>query len=89
MRATFGTLLPIIGTSPERMVNRLPRPLDHGLTYEGGTLPTPMDPGFVAAALGHRGDARVPLYFLSTCIAITVFAEACQQPVPGQRQVVA
>ena len=56
---TLGTLLVVVGPSPEGFVDRLAGSFDEGLTQEGWTLPAPMDPVLFAAAFGNRGDARV------------------------------
>ena len=43
-------------------------------------MPAPVDPGLIATAFGYRGDARVRLDPLGAIVALTVFAEGCQQP---------
>src|ERR1700686_5342950 len=79
IRAALRSLLPVIGARPERFVDGLACPFDKGLAQEGRTLPAPVHPALLAAALGDRGDARVLLQFIGALEAVTLLAECSQQ----------
>src|SRR5258705_5637002 len=61
MRASFVALLSIVGTGPEGARDRGRCPFDKGLSQERGTLHAPVHPALLAAAFGHRCNARVLL----------------------------
>src|ERR1700730_9561910 len=79
IRAALRSLLPVIGARPERFVDGLACPFDKGLAQEGRTLPAPVHPALLAAALGDRGDARVLLQFIGALEAVMLLAECSQQ----------
>ena len=54
-------------------------PFHERLAQEGGTLPTPMDPGFIAAAFRHRCDAGILLEFIGGGVALPLFAEGDEE----------
>jgi hypothetical protein len=57
------------------MANGFGGPFYERLSQEGGALPAPMDPGFVAAAFCHRRNTSILLQFISGAVAVTLFAE--------------
>jgi hypothetical protein len=57
------------------MANGFSGPFDEGLSQEGGALPAPMDPGFVAAAVYHRRDARILLECIRGSGAFPLFTK--------------
>lgn len=67
MFRSSGTLLPIVGGSPEGARNGQSSPLDKGLTQEFRALPSPMDPVPLAAAFSDRGNAGEFLKIGGTC----------------------
>src|SRR5713101_1755602 len=73
-------LLLVIDLRPERMPDRLSRPLHKRLADELWTLEAPMDPGFLAAAFRHWRDAGVLLEFSGGRIACPLFAEGDEEP---------
>ena len=50
-------------------------PFHERLSQEGGALPAPMDPGFIAAAFRHRRDASILLECIGGGVAFPLFAE--------------
>src|SRR5215510_10874852 len=79
MRVALGTLLLIIDLGPEGMPHRLCRPLHKRLPEELWTLETPVHPGFLAAAFGHRRDPGICLQGGGGPIPFTLFAEGDQE----------
>lgn len=79
MRLSFVTLLFIKGAGPKRLADRLSGPLDKGLSQKFWAAHSPVHPGFVAAAVGHRCDAGVVLQIVGLRITMALFAESCQQ----------
>jgi hypothetical protein len=57
------------------MANGFSGPFYERLAQEGGTLPAPMDPGFVAAAFRHRRDTRILLEFFRGGVAFPLFTK--------------
>src|SRR5215471_1981331 len=72
-------LLLVVDLRPEGMPDRLRRPLDERLPEEFGTLETPVHPGLLAAAFGHRRDPSIFLEFGGRGIALPVFAKGDQE----------
>jgi hypothetical protein len=58
-RVALVTLLLIVDLGPEGMSNRLCGPLHERVPEELWTLETPVHPGFLAAAFGHRCDPGI------------------------------
>src|SRR6202047_3663094 len=77
--AALRALLPVVGARPERPADRLASLLDERLPQEFRTLQAPVDPALLPAALGHRGNARVPLQFFCAAEALALFTEGSQQ----------
>src|SRR5262249_41288052 len=73
-------LLLVIHLRPERMPDRLRSPFHERLPEELWTLETPVHPGLLAAAFGHRRNAGIFLEFSGGGIACTLFAEGWEQP---------
>jgi hypothetical protein len=73
-------LLLVRDLRPERMPDRLSRPLYARLADELWTLEAPMDPGFLAAAFRHWRDAGVLLECSGGRIACPLFAEGDEEP---------
>src|SRR5262249_61027228 len=73
MCVALGTLLLIIDLGPEGMSNRLCGPLHKRLPEELWTLETPVHPGLLAAAFGHRCDPCVFLQCSGGGIAFSLF----------------
>lgn len=70
---------------PERAEDGLANQLDEGLTEELGAEEAPVDPTFVAAALGDGRDADVLLYGGGVREALAALAEGSEQPPGGWR----
>jgi len=79
--AAFIALLATVSAGPERLVDRLSGPLDKGLSQEGRALPSPMDPMFLTAPLGHRRNTSVLLQCCRAGITLALFTEGNQQSV--------
>jgi len=75
MRLALVALLLIIDLCPEGMSGGFRCPLDKRLSQELWTLEAPVDPGLLAAAFRHRGNARIFLEFLGGGKAFPLFAE--------------
>ena len=73
-------LLLVIDPRPEGMPDRFGGPLHERLSEELGTLEAPVDPGFLAAAFGHRRDPGIFLEFGGGGIACALFAKGDEQP---------
>ena len=72
-------LLLIVDLCPEGMPDRLRCPLHERLPQELWTLETPVHPGFLAAAFGHRRDPGIFLQGGGGPIPFTLFAEGDQE----------
>ena len=79
MGVALVTLLLIVDLSPEGMPNRLCRPLHERLPQELGTLETPVHPGLLAAAFGHRRDPGIFLQGGGGRIPFALFPEGDQE----------
>jgi hypothetical protein len=79
MRATLVALLLVVGSGPEGVPNGFRGPFHERLSPEGGALPAPMDPGFIAAPFRHRRDARILLECIGGGVTCTLFAEGDEQ----------
>jgi len=83
MRVALVTLLLVIDLGPEGMPHRLCRPLHKRLPEELWTLETPVHPGFLAAAFGHRRDPRIFLQCSGGGIAFP--EDVSQVLIPAQK----
>jgi len=54
-------------------------PFHARVSQEGGALPAPMDPGFIAAAFRHRCDASIRLECIGGGVAFPLFAEGDEE----------
>src|SRR5262245_30515050 len=73
-------LLLVVKLRPEGMPDRLRRPFDERVPEELWTLETPVHPGFLAAAFGHRRNPGIFLEFGGGGIAGALFTEGDEQP---------
>ena len=73
-------LLLVVDLGPERMPGRFGGPLHERLPEELRTLETPVHPGLLAAAFGHRRDPRIFLPFSGGGVAFSLFAEGDEEP---------
>ena len=80
MGFAFGALLPVVGSRPERSGNSEGRPFDEGLSEEGGTLPTPVDPGGFAATFGDGRDADISLEAGGDGVTLALLTEGGHEP---------
>ena len=69
----------VVGSGPEGMPNGFSGPFHERVSQECGALPTPMDPGLIAAAFRHWRDASILLEFIGGGVAFTLFAEGDEQ----------
>src|SRR2546425_7881405 len=79
MRVAFVTLLLRVDLGPEGMPNRLCGPLHERLPEELWTLETPVHPGFLAAAFGHRRDPGIFLQCSGGRIPFALLPEGNQE----------
>ena len=73
-------LLTVECTGPERLIDRLSRPLNGCLTKEGWEPPAPVYPVFSSTAFCDWGDAGILLQFGGIVEALSLFAKGDKLP---------
>src|SRR5262245_59434746 len=74
-RRALGPVALVERAGPEGARDRLGSPFDEGLAEELGAGVAPMNDARVAAALGHRSDARISLQCSGVREALSAFAK--------------
>lgn len=80
MRFSLFSMALIIQSGPIWRVNRLHNPFHECLPDELRTLPSLVNPGFLAASLGYWCDASVVLNFFSAVKPVTVITKCSKHP---------